>query len=140
MKRRKYLTAVICLLSCTHLFAQKATINGYVSDKKTGERLLGATIFILNKSQGTTSNAYGFYSITIPKDSVELSFSDNGKGIDLEKRGGQVFGLYKRFHTDIEGKGMGLFMVKTQVETLGGKVGMTSEVNRGTKITLEFDT
>jgi len=73
------------------------------------------------------------------KDSVELSFSDNGKGIDLEKRGGQVFGLYKRFHTDIEGKGMGLFMVKTQVETLGGKISVLSQVNKRTEFKIEFE-
>ena len=73
------------------------------------------------------------------KDSVELTFADNGKGIDLEKRGGQVFGLYKRFHTDIEGKGMGLFMVKTQVETLGGKIRVLSQVNKRTEFKIEFE-
>ena len=60
-------------------------------------------------------------------------------GIDLQKRGDQVFGLYKRFHTNIEGKGMGLFMVKTQVETLGGKISIQSEVNKGTEFKIEFE-
>jgi PAS domain S-box-containing protein len=67
-----------------------------------------------------------------------LFFKDNGLGIDLEKKNEQVFGLYKRFHTQIEGKGMGLFMTKTQVETLGGKINIESEVNKGTKFTIEF--
>ncbi|MES2389028.1 MAG: PAS domain-containing sensor histidine kinase, partial [Bacteroidota bacterium] len=71
-------------------------------------------------------------------DSIELEFRDNGLGIDLQKRGSQVFGLYKRFHKDIEGKGMGLYMVKTQVETLGGKIKIESEVNVGTTFTIEF--
>ena len=73
------------------------------------------------------------------KDTIELVFTDNGMGIDLQKRGDQVFGLYKRFHTNIEGKGMGLFMVKTQVETLGGKISIQSEVNKGTEFKIEFE-
>ena len=69
---------------------------------------------------------------------VELLFRDNGMGIDLRKRGDQVFGLYKRFHPDIEGKGIGLFIIKSQVEILGGKISVTSEVNKGTEFKIEF--
>ncbi len=72
------------------------------------------------------------------KDKIELIFSDNGMGIDLKKKGGQVFGLYKRFHENIEGKGIGLFMVKTQVETLGGKISIKSQENVGTEFKIEF--
>jgi len=70
---------------------------------------------------------------------IILSFKDNGSGIDLNKKGSQVFGLYKRFHTNIEGKGVGLFMVKTQVGTLGGKISVRSEVNKGTEFVIEFN-
>lgn len=59
-------------------------------------------------------------------------------GMDLKKRGNQVFGLYKRFHTHVEGKGMGLFMVKTQVELMGGKIEVFSQINEGTRFILEF--
>lgn len=69
---------------------------------------------------------------------IELMFKDNGLGIDLKKKGEQVFGLYKRFHSHTEGKGMGLYMVKTQVETLGGKISIESEVNKGTVFKIEF--
>lgn len=68
-----------------------------------------------------------------------LKFKDNGLGIDLNMHGDKLFGLYKKFHTHIEGKGMGLYMVKTQVGILGGKIGVTSEVNKGTEFILEFD-
>jgi signal transduction histidine kinase/FixJ family two-component response regulator len=57
---------------------------------------------------------------------LELTFTDNGTGINTEKHGANIFGLYKRFHTDVDGKGMGLFMVKTQVEKLGGRISVTS--------------
>jgi signal transduction histidine kinase len=60
-------------------------------------------------------------------------------GINLSAKHEQVFGLYKRFHTHIEGKGLGLFMTKTQVEALGGRIGITSEVNKGTTFKIEFD-
>ena len=66
-------------------------------------------------------------------------FKDNGLGIDLQKKGEQVFGLYKRFHTHIEGKGMGLYMTKTQVESLGGSISISSILNEGTTFRLEFE-
>jgi len=69
---------------------------------------------------------------------TELIFKDNGLGIDLKKEGDKVFGLYKRFHTSVEGKGMGLFMVKTQVQTLGGTIDIISEVNKGTEFRIQF--
>ncbi|MES2874839.1 MAG: ATP-binding protein [Bacteroidota bacterium] len=50
-----------------------------------------------------------------------ITYKDNGRGIDMAKNGENVFGLYKRFHHDIEGKGIGLFMVKTQTEILEEK-------------------
>jgi PAS domain S-box-containing protein len=67
-----------------------------------------------------------------------LSFKDNCLGIDLKLHKDKVFGLYKRFHQHVEGKGMGLYMVKTQVESLGGRIDIRSEVNKGTEIVLEF--
>lgn len=63
---------------------------------------------------------------------VTLKFQDNGKGIDLEQNGDKLFGLYKRFDTSVEGKGLGLYMVKTQIETLGGQIDVQSKVNSGT--------
>ena len=73
-------------------------------------------------------------------DKIELSFKDNSIGMDLETKSEQIFGLYKRFHPQhAEGKGMGLFMVKTQVETLGGKISVQSKVNVGTEFKIEFD-
>ncbi len=62
-----------------------------------------------------------------------LSVKDNGEGIDLEKNGSKLFGLYKRFHTgSIPGKGIGLHLVKTHAESLGGRVEIDSELGAGT--------
>jgi len=61
-----------------------------------------------------------------------LSVSDNGLGINLDMHRRNMFNLYKRFHSHVEGKGMGLYLVKTQVAALGGKIDVESEVNTGT--------
>jgi PAS domain S-box-containing protein len=61
-----------------------------------------------------------------------LAFSDNGLGIDLEKNKEKIFGMYKRFHVHVEGKGLGLHLVKTQVEALHGKVEVESTLGEGT--------
>ncbi|MBW7846041.1 MAG: HAMP domain-containing histidine kinase, partial [Bacteroidia bacterium] len=69
---------------------------------------------------------------------IILSFKDNGIGIDMEKHKNQIFGLYKRFDNTKEGKGLGLYMVKSQVERLGGKIEIKSEVGIGTEFILTF--
>ncbi len=69
---------------------------------------------------------------------IFLVFKDNGLGIDLTKKGDQVFGLYKRFHSHVEGKGMGLFMVKTAVEMLKGTISVASSVDKGAIFTIQF--
>lgn len=63
---------------------------------------------------------------------IQIEFKDNGIGIDMQKYGDSLFGLYKRFHPKIEGKGIGLHMTKNQVESLGGNIRVESKVNEGT--------
>jgi PAS domain S-box-containing protein len=71
-------------------------------------------------------------------DKIIITFKDNGRGIDLSKHADQLFGLYKRFDFSVEGKGMGLFMVKMQIEKLNGTIGVISEPGAGTEFKLEF--
>lgn len=67
-----------------------------------------------------------------------LVFEDNGIGIDMNRYGSQVFGLYKRFSNKAEGKGLGLYIVQAQVEAMGGKIEVKSELNKGTRFTVFF--
>ncbi|WP_210465455.1 PAS domain S-box protein [Rufibacter roseolus] len=67
-----------------------------------------------------------------------LQIQDNGLGIDLEKQGTKIFGLYRRFHPHIEGKGLGLHMIKTQVETMGGWVEVQSAEAQGSTFKVYF--
>jgi signal transduction histidine kinase len=65
-----------------------------------------------------------------------ITFEDNGLGIDIEKHKDSLFNLYKRFHFHTEGKGMGLYLVKTQLAALGGKIEVQSTVNEGTRFSI----
>lgn len=70
---------------------------------------------------------------------MKLVFNDNGIGIDMSKHGNQLFGLYKRFHSHVEGKGLGLYIVKTQVEALNGTIQVNSSLNKGTEFIIWFE-
>jgi sensor histidine kinase regulating citrate/malate metabolism len=67
-----------------------------------------------------------------------LKIRDNGLGINLEKHKNDIFGLYKRFHTHIEGKGMGLYLVNVQIESLGGSIEINSKVNEFTEFIINI--
>lgn len=58
---------------------------------------------------------------------------DNGLGIDLEKNKDKIFGMYKTFHNNEDANGIGLFMTKNHIETLGGKIEVTSKINEGSQ-------
>ncbi len=63
---------------------------------------------------------------------VCLSVTDNGLGIDLDTYGEKMFTLYGRFHSHVDGKGLGLYLVKTHVQAMGGRIEVTSEPGAGT--------
>jgi len=67
-----------------------------------------------------------------------LMVSDNGLGIDVEAFRSKLFTLYSRFHTHLEGKGLGLYLVKTQITALGGRIEIESEVNKGSTFKVYF--
>ena len=69
---------------------------------------------------------------------IELRFSDNGLGIDLERHGDKIFGMFKTFHKHKDAKGIGLFITKNQVEAMGGNITVESKPNVGTTFTLTF--
>lgn len=69
---------IICLslsLGCFSQEAKRFTLSGYIKEKGSQETLPGASIYAATLKEGTTSNNYGFYSITLPTDSVDLVFS-----------------------------------------------------------------
>jgi len=70
--------------------------------------------------------------------STKMVFSDNGIGMNMERVKNKIFGLYQRFHSNTDSKGIGLYLVYSQVTTLGGTIKVESEENVGTTFTIIF--
>ena len=90
MKKTLCLLGLLFTFSSSNLIAQKNTISGYVEDAKTGERMVGVNVVAKEVSLGSTSNTYGFYSMTLPVSSYTLEFSFIGYetfsiSVDLSK-------------------------------------------------------
>lgn len=77
-------------------------------------------------------------SSKVEGDNLVLTFKDNGVGIDLVRNRDKIFGLYQRFHNHPDSKGLGLYLVKSQVEAMGGTINVESTVGKGTTFTIVF--
>ena len=75
---------------------------------------------------------------TIKNDCIQLSFSDNGLGMAWEKVKDKIFGLYQRFHRHADSKGIGLYLVHSQITSLGGSIEVETEPNKGTTFIINF--
>jgi signal transduction histidine kinase len=69
---------------------------------------------------------------------VCLEIEDNGIGIDLKKNKNDLFKLHKTFHEHPKAKGFGLFIIKTQIEAMGGSINIKSKLNQGSKFTVQL--
>jgi len=69
---------------------------------------------------------------------IELVFTDNGLGIDLIRHGHKIFGLFKTFHNNPDARGLGLYLVRNQIESLGGTISVHSVPSEGTTFTILF--
>ncbi len=67
---------------------------------------------------------------------IQIIFKDHGIGIDLERYRFQLFGLYKKFNHAYESKGIGLFKIKKQVESINGKIDVKSELGNWTEFVI----
>ncbi|MEN8192702.1 MAG: TonB-dependent receptor plug domain-containing protein [Bacteroidota bacterium] len=87
MKTKLKVTVLVLLFFTVQLLSQQITINGYIQNIQTGERLQYANIFEPNMRLGTTSNNYGFYSLTLPQtqDSISIIISYVGYGTEKRK-------------------------------------------------------
>jgi len=112
------------------------------------ERLYSVRGYLMSIFTNLINNAIKYRD---PKRRLELSITarqvdqqavfciqDNGRGMDLERYGHKVFGFYQRFHGDTEGRGLGLYLVKTQIEMLGGQIEVESHLDQGTSFTFQL--
>ncbi len=119
------------------------------TDFSKAANVLYPKIYLESIMLNLVSNAMKYRSpnrvpeITIISDNkngeISLSVQDNGLGIDLKRHAKSLFGMRKTFHRHAEAKGLGLFITKTQVETMGGEIFAESEVDKGTKFTVIFN-
>jgi PAS domain S-box-containing protein len=72
------------------------------------------------------------------ENNTELTFEDNGIGIDITKYKDKLFGLYQRFHNYPDSKGLGLYLVRSQIESMAGIISIDSEVDKGTRFIITF--
>ena len=74
----------------------------------------------------------------IQNDHIYVVFEDNGTGIDLSRFGDKIFGLYQKFHDNQDAQGVGLYITRNQIESLGGSIKVESTVNVGTKFLIKL--
>jgi len=91
---------LLLFLCTTALTAQKVTLSGYLKDARNGEALIGATVYVEELKQGAATNAYGFYSLTIPRGNYTLQISFIGyetitKKINADKSQTVTLSLYE---------------------------------------------
>lgn len=115
-------------------------------DFEEGVSVRSVKAFVQSIFYNLLSNAYKYRSpdrdlqiqVQVKKvnEAVEITIRDNGLGIDLTKHRDAVFKLFKRFHLNADGRGLGLYLVKEQVEALGGTIDIQSQPDVGTTFTI----
>ncbi len=116
-----------------------------IHNDTNGIELVSHKAYLYSIFYNLISNSIKYRSANVPqisisarleKDKVTVNVADNGIGIDLVRHEGEIFKPYKRFETSIEGKGLGLFLVKSHVEVLNGEISISSTLGKGTTFTI----
>ena len=124
----------------------KATLK---TDFSEANVVFGAKSYVVNIFYNLILNAINYGKEGVPakieiatektEENVVLRFSDNGIGMELTpEKERKIFDMYGRLSGATEGKGFGLYLVKTQVEAMDGKIGVESETGKGTTFTISL--
>ncbi|CAM3901637.1 MULTISPECIES: TonB-dependent receptor [Flavobacterium] len=73
--KTKILSLVLLLFSLVSFSQEKVTLSGTISDESTNETLIGVTVIIEELKTGTTTNEYGYFSITLPKGNYTIRYT-----------------------------------------------------------------
>ena len=133
-----HLKKIICflfLISFTVFSQEKMTISGTVYDKASNETLIGVSIYFPDINIGTTTNEYGFYSVTLPKGTYRIQLSSLGyfsinKTIDLEGE------LSQNFNLSEEAESLDEIIIEANIENLNVRTPQMS-VNKLTSATIK---
>ncbi|MDR0612362.1 MAG: TonB-dependent receptor [Dysgonamonadaceae bacterium] len=81
---KKICLITVISLCCSYLSkAQNYTVSGYITDEKSSETLIGASVFESGLKKGAVSNSFGFYSLTLPRGATEIHYSYVGYAPEL---------------------------------------------------------
>ncbi len=83
--KKVFIIILLTAILVNQAFGQKYTISGYVKEAKSQELLLGASIYVPSLQTGTTANDYGFYSLSLPKGTYDITFSFVGYKSEIIK-------------------------------------------------------
>lgn len=118
-------------------------------DLKAWKQIEFSRFYLQSVVQNLISNAIKYrrkdvasfikFRTAVENDKKALYITDNGIGINLKKHGDNIFKLYKRFHRQTSGKGIGLFLVKSQLESLEATITIESEENAGSTLKILFN-
>ncbi|MGI4871890.1 MAG: PAS domain-containing protein [Janthinobacterium lividum] len=143
--------AEVCEQAIQHWAQALAQCEGHVAlDVAEGLLVHGIRAYVYSIFDNLLSNAIKYRSldrplhITIqcvagPHGGASICFTDNGSGFDQAQAGPKIFQLYQRFHRGQQGRGLGLFLVKTQVEAMGGTIEVSSQVAVGTRFLIHLN-
>lgn len=120
-----------------------------VMDLSKKSEVIACKPYILSVFQNLLSNSYKYRN---PDKNLEvqiktwedeaghaiIEFKDNGIGIDLTRYKDRVFKLYSRFHRHINGSGLGLYLVKSQINAMGGEIEIESTPGIGTTFNIKI--
>ena len=95
--------------------------------------------FISNALKYSSPERQLLLKVTYDESKRVLTFEDNGIGIDLEQHGDKIFGLFKKFTTNSDSRGIGLYIAKNQIEAMGGSVTVESTIDVGTVFKIYFN-
>ncbi len=88
-------------------------------------------------SQPDISPEVSIYS-EVEGGTTRLIFEDNGRGFDMNKVNGKIFGMNQTFHSHNDSKGVGLYLVHNHITSFGGSISVDSKVNEGTRFVISF--
>ena len=135
MLHLKKILPLLFLISFTAFSQDKQTISGTIYDNSNNETLIGVSIYFPEINVGTTTNEYGFYSVTLPKGTYKIQLSFIGystiiKTIDLQEK------LSQNFKLSEEAESLDEILIEANIENLNVRTPQMS-VNKLTSATIK---
>lgn len=135
MNPSKYITFLFLFVAQIFFSQEKVTINGTVYDNNSNETLIGVSLYFPELKTGTTTNEYGFYSITVPKGSYKIQVSYLGFKSIIENLNLTV-NVTKNFKLEEETESLDEIIIESDIEKLNIKTPQMS-VNKLTAATIK---